>query len=316
MPRLFTRNRATRPTFGTIPIPGLISGALLALLCVAPAASAGDGTTRATPAAEALARLADHRSAAQGPAAGSRAAIGIRQGLDCFEQALSCGDTVFRNITTEDCAIPADPPFYTDIFVFEGTAGQTITATLTSAAFDPRLELQAPPPDRSVVVTSDDFAPGEDGSARIVHTLDESSPQWSLNASPQAPDVTGAYTLTLECSESEGFFTDPEFPDFRFRVVIEPPNTEPFPAIRLEDCQEDTVCLAGALPNRPELYIRILGPRPNGYLWPTLVRFTPSKVTVEIEQISTGDRQTYVLEGVGPGDDALSGLQDRTGFLP
>lgn len=314
MPRLFARNRATRPTPGTLPILGLLPGALLATLCVAPAASAADGA--APPATDALARLASHRTGAPGLAASGFGTVAVKQGLDCFEQALSCGETVFRNITTEDCAIPADPPFYTDIFVFEGTAGQTITATMSSATFDPRLELQAPPPGRSVVVTSDDFPPGADGGARIVHTLGESSPQWSLNASPQAPDVTGAYTLSLECSENEGFFTDSEFPDFRFRVVIEPPNTEPFPATRLEDCQEDTVCLAGALPDRPELYIRILGPRPNGYLWPTLVRFTPSKVSVEIEQISTGERQTYVLDAVGPGDDTLAGLQDRTGFLP
>ncbi len=315
MSRLSASNRAPRPTFEAIPILGLVPGALLAMLCVASAASAADGA-QPPPAADALARLASHRTAAPRVAASGLGTVAVKQGLDCFEQAISCGETVFRNITTEDCAIPADPPFYTDIFVFDGTAGQTITATMSSATFDPRLDLQAPPPDRSVVVTSDDFAPGAGGGARLVHTLDETSPQWSLNASPQDPDVTGAYTLTLECSESGGFFTDPEFPDFRFRVVIEPPNTEPFPATRLEDCQEDTVCLAGALPDRPELYIRILGPRPNDYLWPTLVRFTPSKVTVEIEQISTGERQTYVLEAIGPGDDTLPGLQDRTGFLP
>ena len=39
-------------------------------------------------------------------------------------------------------------------------------------------------------------------------------------------------------------------------------------------------------------------------------------MTVDIEQISTGDTQTYVLDAVGPGDDDLSGLQDRTGFMP
>ena len=74
--------------------------------------------------------------------------------------------------------------------------------------------------------------------------------------------------------------------------------------------------VAGAVPDRPELYIRILGPRPNGFLWPTLVRFTPSAVTVEIEQVSTGTTRVYELDAVGPGQDDLPGLQDRTGFLP
>jgi hypothetical protein len=61
----------------------------------------------------------------------------------------------------------------------------------------------------------------------------------------------------------------------------------------------------------------VIGPRPNGYLWPTLVRFTPSRVEVDIEQISTGALRTYALDAVPPGDlTDLAGIQDRTGFLP
>ncbi|HUF79422.1 MAG TPA: hypothetical protein VMR44_10955, partial [Thermoanaerobaculia bacterium] len=70
------------------------------------------------------------------------------------------------------------------------------------------------------------------------------------------------------------------------------------------------------LPGRSEVFLRILGPRPNGFLWPTIVRFTPSRVVVDMHQLSSGDTNSYNLPAVPPGLDDLSGLQDRTGFLP
>jgi hypothetical protein len=79
---------------------------------------------------------------------------------------------------------------------------------------------------------------------------------------------------------------------------------------------EDTVCVSGALPGRSEAFLRILGPRPNGFLWPTIVRFTPSRVVVDMHQLSSDQTNRYTLEAVPTGVDDLSGLQDRTGFLP
>lgn len=111
------------------------------------------------------------------------------------------------------------------------------------------------------------------------------------------------------------WITDPSYPDFRFRVAIIAGT--PIQGSREPLCQPETVCVSGALPGRSELFIRVIGPRPNGYLWPTLVRFTPSRVEVDIEQISTGILRTYALEAVAPGDlTDLSGIQDRRGFLP
>jgi hypothetical protein len=111
------------------------------------------------------------------------------------------------------------------------------------------------------------------------------------------------------------FLTSAAFPDFRFRVRIF--NTTPPLAGRKEsDCIPETLCVSGAIPGRSEVFIRIIGPRPNGYLWPTIVRFTPSRVEVDVQQISTGITKTYVLPAVPPESDELSGLQDRTGFLP
>lgn len=71
-----------------------------------------------------------------------------------------------------------------------------------------------------------------------------------------------------------------------------------------------------AVPGRSEVFIRIVGPRPNGFLWPTLVKLGTSTVEVWIEQTSSGILRYYRLEGASPGTEALPGLFDRTGFLP
>ena len=111
------------------------------------------------------------------------------------------------------------------------------------------------------------------------------------------------------------WITSPEYPGFRFRVTITT-NDDVIAGRPEASCQPDTVCVSGALPGRSEVFLRILGPRPNGYLWPTLVRFTPSQVDVEIEQLATGVVRSYTLPAIPPGVDELDGLQDRTGFRP
>lgn len=112
-----------------------------------------------------------------------------------------------------------------------------------------------------------------------------------------------------------GFFSDPSYPDFCFRVRIGDPGSAR-PGTRESECLSETVCVSGAIPGRSELFIRIVGPRPNGFLWPTLVRFTPSRVVVDIHQKSADRTRQYVLPGIPAGVDELSGLQDRTGFRP
>ena len=111
------------------------------------------------------------------------------------------------------------------------------------------------------------------------------------------------------------YFTDPAYPGWKFRVVITA-NGNPILGTPEAGCIPETVCVSGALAGRSEVFLRIVGPRPNGKLWPTLVKFTTSQVDVWIRQLSTGDENHYTLTGAAPGIDELPGLFDRGGFDP
>lgn len=110
-------------------------------------------------------------------------------------------------------------------------------------------------------------------------------------------------------------FTSEDFPNFRFQVRLTAGGEE-LPVRRENACFDETLCVSGAVPGRSEVFLRIVGPKPNGFLWPTLVRTTTSTVEVWIEQVSSGEIEYYRLEGASPGSTDLTGLFDRQGFLP
>ncbi len=110
-------------------------------------------------------------------------------------------------------------------------------------------------------------------------------------------------------------FTSPDLPDFRFRAQITAGGETQ--EVRQEPgCIDETLCLSGAVPGRSEVFVRIVGPKPNGRLWPTIVKFTTSTLEVWVEQVSTGETKYYRIEGAAPGKDDLTGLFDRNGFTP
>lgn len=110
--------------------------------------------------------------------------------------------------------------------------------------------------------------------------------------------------------------TTPELPGFAAWVRITPGAGEPIPGRAEARCIPETLCVSGAVPGRSEVFARIVGPKPNGFLWPTLVKFTTSTVEVWLEQLSSGVVRYYRLEGASPGTSELPGMFDREGFLP
>jgi hypothetical protein len=106
-----------------------------------------------------------------------------------------------------------------------------------------------------------------------------------------------------------------ELPGFRFKVRVTGGGAEI--ATRQEaDCIPETLCISGAVPGRSELFLRIVGPKPNGFLQPNVVKFSTSQIEVWIDQLATGLINYYLLDGATPGSSDLSGFFDRFGFGP
>lgn len=231
----------------------------------------------------------------------------------CDQKAISCGQTITGDLSTSDCHL--EDGSYVDFWKFQGTSGQNVTMTLRSTDFDAYMFLTDPNP--IAVVEDDDGAGGTD--SRIAYTLNRTG-EWTIGANSLLPNQVGSYALTLVCegSGTTGLpLTSEHFPDFRFQVrIFNASAPEPLEGRKESSCLPETLCVSGAIPGRSEVLLRIVGPRPNGFMWPTIVRLTSSKVEVQIEQVSTGIIKTYVLDAASPEADELDGLQDRTGFQP
>src|SRR5215213_3779241 len=145
---------------------------------------------------------------------------------------------------------------------------------------------------------------------------------WSLDGTGE--DVVGGFDGSVL-----GFFsfasnppppggpwlTTTSIPGFQFKVRITS-GVNVITGVKENGCISETLCVSGALPGRTEAFVRVIGPRPNGYLWPTLVRFTVSQVEVWAEQLDTGLINYYKLDAVPADSDELNGLVDRLGYLP
>jgi hypothetical protein len=108
----------------------------------------------------------------------------------------------------------------------------------------------------------------------------------------------------------------PELPGFRVWVRITSPAGLSRWGTRTEPCLAEALCVAGVVPDRAEVIVRVVGPKPNGFLWPILSRLTTSQAEVWLEQKASGDVQYYLMPAASPGSEVLPGLFDQDGFRP
>lgn len=103
--------------------------------------------------------------------------------------------------------------------------------------------------------------------------------------------------------------TSLQAPGFRFWVRISDSRI----GTQTATCVPETICVAGAIPTRAEILLR-LTPRPGGKLWPTVIKFNTTKTEVWVQQIRTGLTRYYSLPALDPAGSTLPGLIDKVGF--
>ncbi len=196
----------------------------------------------------------------------------------------------------------SDPARETELWTSDGTIAGTVPLSSFTAAspfiYQPFIGESAPTP-AAATRRNLFFGARETGLGHELWTVDLPSPE---TGDPPLPPGNP--------------LTSPELPGYEVAVRILPDSGAPVAGRAEAVCIPETLCVSGAVPGRSELFVRIVGPRPNGFLWPTLVKFTTSTVEVWIRQTATDVVRYYRLEGASPGTDELPGLFDRTGFLP
>lgn len=263
--------------------------------------------SRRTPALMALPLLASLLAAARPAAAAplSSASAPVHQ---CFPRNLHCGDTVTASLNASECFV--DEESYADFYSFGVARGGNVTVTLTSTNFTPSLLLFDPRPE----LVAEQDATGS--TLTITQALDRGG-IWRVAATSAEAGATGSYTLTVDCAEpgppAGPWLTTSELPDFRFKVRITA-GSNVITGEKLADCVAETLCVSGAQRDRAEVFVRVIGPRFNGFFWPQVIKFTTSQVEVWIEQLSTDQVNYYFLAGSSAESSDLPGLFDRTGF--
>jgi len=85
------------------------------------------------------------------------------------------------------------------------------------------------------------------------------------------------------------------------------------PARRYEGnrLRPETLCVAGSIPNRTEVFVRLIGPRGNGFLWAQLVRFTVAPVELWIDGFRPRPCRYYKLDKLPSSTTELPGATIR-----
>jgi len=115
---------------------------------------------------------------------------------------LTAGQTLNGQLESGDTELETDR--YTDVFTFDGQAGQTVSVEVTSSEFDTYLGLVFPSEE---FLENDDYE-GSTGRSRIDLTLQESG-RYSVLVTSYSSGLTGSYQVSLGTSAASGPSTAP-----------------------------------------------------------------------------------------------------------
>ncbi len=93
----------------------------------------------------------------------------------------------------------------------------------------------------------------------------------------------------------------PGLEDFELRVRFSTTGGQGLAGTLEPGCIPETACFSGSIPGRSELFLRVVGPKPNGFLWPTLVKFSTSRWRSGSSRLSTGVTRLLPAAGSAAG---------------
>lgn len=118
------------------------------------------------------------------------AVVALAAGAAQAQQAISIGGSAAGSLQTGDSTLNSGE--FVDVFTFEGRAGQQVTVTMTSAAFDTYVMLRGP---SGFAEENDDRESGDTNSQITVRL--PSNGTYRIQATSFQPGETGAYRVAL-----------------------------------------------------------------------------------------------------------------------
>ena len=242
--------------------------------------------------------------------------------------SLSCpSSSSSGELSSTDCRL--DDGSYLDLVQFSGSAGQTVTIDLTSAAFDSYLYLLDPTP--VVVASNDDFGLSTD--SRIVFTLTRSG-TWTIGAASLGANQFGSYSLTIQCTSAPVTTpTPPGVPPptptpvggpcvpnattlclnsgrFRVQATFATPQGQTGSATAVSETS-DTGTFWFFTPNNLEAIVKVVnGCTFNQRYWVFAAGLTNVAVTMTVTDTATGSVRTYANAQGTP----FAPIQDTNSF--
>lgn len=170
--------------------------------------------------------------------------------------------------------------------------------------------LQLVPPGDWLLEAASVVAPGGAQSVRVEVTAWVDAPGTTLVADFDDLRFDGAAGDPPPPYAS--WLTSGDLPGYEAQVRITGGSS--FEGVVENDCIDETICVSGALAGRPEVFIKVIGPRPNGFYWAQLIRFTPSQIEIWLRKVGGSQTNYYFLGEAAAG--ALRGFEDREAFQP
>jgi hypothetical protein len=227
------------------------------------------------------------------------------------ESQIACGQTVVAELV-EDCQFQDGSAI--DLFQFNGTAGQTVTITASTADFPPFFDLEEP-----VTFASLAIGEGTETTPAVASAVLDATGTWTIGVSNFGEDLqTGTYALSLACSgagSSPGCTPDATtlcLRTGRFKVTASydagGAGAGPAQVVPLTD---DTGYLWFFDPSNVEAVVKVLdGCDVDGDYWVFAGGLTDVKVTLTVTDTQTGARKRYV----NPSNTTFQPIQDTVAF--